>query len=269
MDWSSPRSTSRRVTRGRTVSSRAGMSQPHWASRQNTPTDLQGHRLAAGVGAADDQGAGVGGHLQIQGHDLVAARGAVAFAQGLHQQGMTAAADPQLPLRSLSGAGGPRTWRLHSRGARTVSSRIINSQASPRASAALFHRPVQLEEDAGFLGGDLQAGRGQFVGQAHHAAPVRRKAWRRWPNGRGRCPSTRRLSPDRRGRQKRSPRRVTSSPVVQPWARARLMAWPISWRTARSCPATARRRRASRGLAASRMRAVAIQGPADGAGSGR
>jgi hypothetical protein len=66
-------------------------------------------------------------------------------------------------------------------------------------------------------------------------------------------PGTLLLSPDLRGRQKRSPRRVTSAPVVQPRALARFMADAISERTACSCPARELRKRASRGLAASRM----------------
>ncbi len=135
MDWSSPRSASTRPTSGRRVSSRAGTSQPHWASSTSTPTVFRATDLPPALGPLTTRARASAGISRSRG--TTAAR--------------PAARSPPPSTSSKSGCRPPHTRRpapavtpgrcpptalLHSRWARASSTASMRAAASARASRA-------------------------------------------------------------------------------------------------------------------------------------
>ena len=219
IDWSSPRSTSSRVDqRQRGVLARGHV--PAALGQQAEHADgLERDRLAAGVGAADDQHAAARRNLQVQRHDQIRVRppgrrrpGPPSAADADRRGWRTARPEPRRGRR-------PRTARLHSRPARISSTSSINAAASRSAGAARstarFNSNRMRASSAAISSRsevNSLASRTTPAGSTNSVAPVCERSCT--------MPSMRRLSPERSGRQKRSPRSVTSS-AVGPAGRAR------------------------------------------------
>ena len=222
VDEQAPHQGQPRVLPGRDVP--AALRQQHQHAHR-----LHGHRLAARVGTADHQHAGLVGQLEVEGHQGVAAVGG---GEGLDSsRGCRAAQRRRAAPRSR-----PAGVR-HARGSSGRRAHAIDQQhqLAAQRERRLHGRP------AGSDRAGCATPRRRWRGAARRdrwpgrpSRPARRRPSGRCGCGHARCRPILRRSPARRGRQKRSPRRVTSSAVVQPRRAASAMARLTDARTCRS-----------------------------------